>query len=96
MIRIVGTHLLIPLLLDVESANTVVLLLVSEQDMFKTFPHLITTIFMPNGDVHILDVIDPDQPRAQIVETETCLNEVCTLIHVLNPQGNPQPPKTPL
>lgn len=79
-----------------ECANTVMFPLVSEQYMFKSFPHPIATAFTPDRDIHILDLIDPNQSCAQIVETEACLDEIRTLIHILNAQGYPQPPKTPL
>ena len=94
--KTIETHLLIPLLLDVECANAVVLPLVSKQYTFKSFPHPIATTFTPDWNIHVLDLVDPNQSRAQIVETEACLKEVCMLIHILNPQGYPQPSKTPL
>jgi hypothetical protein len=80
----------------VKCANAVVVPLISKQDMFESLPHLIAATFAPDRNVHVLDLIDTDKLGVQIVEAEASLEEICTLIHIFNPQWYPQPSKIPL
>jgi len=77
-------------------ADTVVLPLVSKQDLLKALPHPLAGTFAPNGDIDILDLIDTNQSRPQVVKPKTRLDEVCPLVHVLCPQWYPKPSKAPL
>jgi hypothetical protein len=73
---------LVPLLLNVKSANAIILLLVSEQNILKSLPHPFTGSLAPNGNIDISDMTDTNQSRSQVVKPETCLDEVGAFVHV--------------
>ena len=65
---------LIPFLLNMKPADAIIFPLVSKQDILKPLPHPFTRTLTPNGDIDVLDLIDPDESRPQVVKPKACLD----------------------
>ena len=79
-----------------KSPNPVVFPLIRKQDILKPFPYSLAITLTPHRNINVPDLIDPDQPCAKVVEAEATFNEIGPLLHILNLQGYPKPPETPL
>ena len=81
--------------MNVKAANMVRFVWGWEQYRFKPPPYL-TISLMLDGSVDILDVIDTNSSRPQIVKPEAGFNEISTTVIVFNLQWHTKSPEPPL